>query len=92
VSESFSVELNLRRQLNQEWSLSGGIGYLMDDLEGFGVATREDEEGFGYLGLNYRIVRWGNIGAELRYSDRTSTAAEFEYDRLQAGLRFSARW
>jgi len=92
-SETFSITLTARRQLSRDLSGSLYIGYEDISYDGLLAAfSRDDEELFFGGRLTYQLVRWGSIGLDARYADRTSTEATFEYDRIRVGLVFNGRW
>lgn len=92
VSETLVVEVAATHQLSRELSVAASAGYLDSEIEQAELPNRDDEELFGTLSLQYKIVRWGTLAFETRYSDRSSSDMLFDYDRLQAGAIFSAEW
>lgn len=92
LTESLEVSLAVRRQLNRRWSGSAGVSYRDISYENFLGADRDDETYAANVSLDYQIVRWGSLTLFLRYSDQSSSRERFQFDRLQTGLAFRARW
>jgi len=92
LTEAFAVSASVRRQLNRRWSGRVGVSYEETSFDNFIGADRTDESYAGNISLDYQIVRWGSLGLFARYSDRSSNSGAFQFDRLQTGISFRARW
>jgi hypothetical protein len=93
TSKTFTVTLTGRHQLSRAWSINADIGYIEEQYSGLNLTVdRTDKQVFIGAGTSYQLVEWGSIGLDFRYSDKTSTDATFEYDRLRVGIIFSGQW
>ena len=93
ASENLEVRLSGNRQLSRDLSGSVYLGYSRDQYDSSTASlVRDDKEYFLGGSLQYKLVRWGSIGVDVRYSDQSSSQEVYEFDRLRAGVNFSATW
>ncbi len=94
ATDTFSVDVTGRRELNRQFAGSVFLGY--DDIDYNSLVDplldRSDQEYYFGGSLSYDWVRWSSIRLEARYSDRSSTDPIFSYDRLRVGVVMTGTW
>ncbi|MEX0322353.1 MAG: outer membrane beta-barrel protein [Puniceicoccaceae bacterium] len=92
-SENLDIRLTARRDISREMSGILYIGYRQSDYEGvFSELNRSDEDFLFGASITYQLVRWGSIGLDFSYVDRSSDSDQYAHDRTRIGVVFRGRW
>lgn len=93
ASDTFSIRLEGRRSISREVTGSVFLGYRDSQYKALETGSIRSDDGYDLgASIRYQLARYGSIGLNVSYSDRSSNNLLFSYDRLRIGVIFQGEW